>query len=278
LLNLIFLTIALSAPLLFAAMGGFTSERSGVINIGLEGMMLTSACLCALAGSAWGPYAGLAAGLAGGVLMSGIHWLATQVYRIDHVVSGMAINALAAGATNFLYEHYSDPNATGGIPVLPSEIYKWSAFLIPFALWFYVRKTRGGLRLMAVGSDPDKARLMGVQPLTVRLFGLLATGIFTGLGGISLVTDTKVFTDGITAGKGYIALAALILGGWRPVPALLACVGFGFFSALRLQLEGNPHLPNIPTEAWAALPYVVTIVALAGFLGRSRTPAGLGKP
>jgi len=277
LLETVTLTIALSAPLLFAAMGGFTSERSGVINIGLEGMMLTAACLCALAGAHWGPYAGLAAGLGGGVLMAAIHWVATQIYRIDHVISGMAINALAAGATNFLYEHYSDPNASA-IPVLSSNLYKGLAFIIPFALWIYVRKTRGGLRLMAVGSDPDKARLMGVQPLTVRLLGLLATGIFTGLGGIALVTDTKVFTDGITAGKGYIALAALILGGWRPIPALIACVGFGFFSALRLELEGNPRLPQIPTEAWAALPYVVTIVALAGFLGRSRTPAGLGKP
>jgi simple sugar transport system permease protein len=157
-------------------------------------------------------------------------------------------------------------------------LYEGFALVLPFAIWLYVRKTRGGLWLLAVGSDPDKARLVGISPLRVRAFGLLATGVFTGLGGAALLSYTGVFTDNMTAGKGYIALAALVLSGWRPLPALLACVGFGFFSALQLELEGNPHLPAIPNEAWAALPYVVTVIALAGFLGRNRTPAGLGKP
>lgn len=276
-LSLIALTIVLSAPLIFGAMGGFTSERSGVINIGLEGMMLTAACVAALVGARYGAYAGAGAAIAGSTLLAVLHWVTTQIYRIDHVISGMAINALGAGGTNFLYEHFSDPNASGSVPTIPIIYYKWIAFLLPLVIWLYVAKTRGGLRLLAVGSDPDKARLMGVQPLRVRFLGLLATGVFTGLGGITLVTDTGVFTDDMTAGKGYIALAALVLGGWRPIPAMLACVGFGFFSALRLQLEGNPHLPAIPTEAWAALPYLVTVVALAGFLGKNRTPAGLGK-
>ncbi|AIE83632.1 ABC transporter permease [Fimbriimonas ginsengisoli] len=276
-LNFIALVVVLSTPLLLAAMGGFTSERAGVINIGLEGMMLMSACVAALVGVKMGAVGGLAAGIGSGIVMAMIHWVATQVYRIDHVISGMAINALAAGGTNFLFERFTDPNRTGSVPVLPMAFYDWLAFLVPVALWLYVRKTRGGLRLLAVGSDPEKSRLMGVQPLRVRFFGLLATGVLTGLAGVALVTDTGVFTDNMTAGRGYIALAALVLGGWRPIPAMLACVGFGFFSALRLQLEGNPHLPNLPTEAWAALPYVVTVIALAGFLGRSRTPAGLGK-
>jgi general nucleoside transport system permease protein len=271
------LTIVLSMPLLFGAMGGFTSERSGVINIGLEGMMLSAACAAALVGVQHGAWAGLAAGIAAGIALSLLHYVATQIYRIDHVISGMAINAFGAGGTNFLFDHFNDPNRNGSVPTLPIVAFKWLAFLLPIGLWLYVRKTRGGLRLLAVGSDPDKARLMGVQPLRVRMLGLIATGVFTGLGGVSLVSDTGVFTDDMTAGKGYIALAALVLGGWRPIPAMLACIGFGFFSALRLELEGNPHLPKVPTEVWACLPYVVTIIALAGFLGKSRTPAGLGK-
>jgi simple sugar transport system permease protein len=132
---------------------------------------------------------------------------------------------------------------------------------------------------MAVGSDPDKARLMGLQPSNVRLWGLLATGLFTGIAGVELVAYTGVFTDNMTSGRGYIALAALIIGGWRPIPAFIACVVFGFFSALRLQLQGTPLFgAELPPQIWASLPYLVTIVALAGLLGKNRTPAGLGRP
>jgi simple sugar transport system permease protein len=276
LLSLLIQTIALSAPLVFAALGGYTSERAGVINIGLEGMMLAAACAAAVFGYQFGPVAGLVGALGTGVVVSLLHWLITQVYRVDHVISGMAINALAAGGTNFVYAKLG---AQGKVPVLPIELYYVLAAALPFAVALYVVRTRGGLRLLAVGSDPDKARLMGVQPIRVRLFGLLATGVFTGLGGAVLVTYTSIFSDNMTAGRGYIALAALILGGWRPIPALAACVAFGFFSALRLQLEGTRPLGiELPSEAWAALPYVVTVIALAGLLGRPRTPAGLGKP
>ncbi len=119
---------------------------------------------------------------------------------------------------------------------------------------------------------------MGVQPIRVRFFGLLATGVLTGIAGVELVAYTGVFTDNMTAGRGYIALAALILGGWRPIPACLACFAFGFFSALQVQLQGTAIFgAQLPVELWAALPYLVTIVAMAGFLGRNRTPAGLGK-
>lgn len=277
-LSLIYLTIALSTPLILAAMGGFTSERSGVINIGLEGMMLMSCCVTALVSATHGPYVGALAGVLSAIVMSLLHWLITQYYRVDHVISGMAVNAIAAGGTNFLFGKFADPSAST-VPGLPTVWFKVAAFALPFLLWLYVRRFRGGLRLMAVGSDPDKARLMGVRPVLVRFAALTATGVFTGLGGAMLVADTGVFTDNMTAGRGYIALAALILGGWRPAPAFLACVAFGFFSALRLQLQGTRLAgAEIPTEVWAALPYLVTVVALAGFLGRSRTPAGLGKP
>jgi ABC-type uncharacterized transport system permease subunit len=273
------LTIVLSAPLILAAMGGFTSERSGVINIGLEGMMLMSCCVTALTAAKFGPWGAVGFGIGSSTILALLHWLATQIYRIDHVISGMAINAIGAGGTNYLYGKLSDPAHSESIVHVPVALFSWLAFIFPVLLWAYARWTRGGLRLLAVGSDPDKARLMGVQPLRVRLFGLLATGVFTGLAGSQLLAYTENFTDNMTAGRGYIALAALILGGWRPVPAFLACLAFGFFSALRLQLEGTSLLgAQLPSEAWASLPYVVTIIALAGFLGKNRTPAGLGKP
>jgi simple sugar transport system permease protein len=190
----------------------------------------------------------------------------------------MALNAIAAGGTNFMHLKFTDEAHKGSVPNLPTWVFYILAFLVPVLLWLYVRQTRGGLRLLAVGSDPDKARLMGVQPMRVRFFGLLATGILTGIAGVELVAYTGVFTDNMTAGRGYIALAALILGGWRPLPALGACLAFGFFSALQVQLQGATLLSvKIPAEMWAALPYLVTIVALAGFLGKNRTPAGLGK-
>ncbi len=277
-LSLLVLTVALSGPLILAAMGGFTSERGGVINIALEGMMLTAACVAALAAPSLGAVGGLLAGIAAATAMSLLHWLVTQIYRIDHVISGMAINAIALGGTNFIQEKFL-AQRNGAVPILPLWIFTAAAFGLPVLLLLYARFTRGGLRLLAVGSDPDKARLMGVQPLRVRFFGLLATGVFTGLAGGQIVTYTGGFTDNMTAGKGYIALAALILGGWRPVPALLACLAFGFFSALQVQLQHTAIFGTIqiPPEFWASLPYLVTIVALAGFLGRNRTPAGLGR-
>ncbi len=260
-------------------MGGFTSERGGVINIGLEGMMLMAACVGALASTRFGPVGQVLAGVTAATMMSLAHWLATQVYQIDHVISGMALNAVAAGGSNFLYLKLSDPAHSSNLPHLPITFFCITAFGMPLALWFYARQTRGGLRLMAVGSDPNKARLMGIQPQKVRFFGLLATGVLTGLAGVELVAYTGVFTDNMTSGRGYIALAALIIGGWRPVPAFLACIAFGFFSALRLQLQGTPLLgAELPSQLWAALPYLVTIIALAGLLGKNRTPAGLGKP
>ncbi len=276
---LLIATFALSVPLVLAAMGGFTSERSGVINIGLEGMMLMSCCVCALTSVHFGPGIGLLCGIGASICLSLLHWLVTQHYRIDHVISGMAINAIAAGSTNFLADKFTDPTRVGQVPHFPTLLYLILAVVAPFGLFLYAKFTRGGLRMLAVGSDPDKARLMGVQPVKVRFFGLIATGVLTGLAGAQLVSDSGVFTTNMTAGRGYIALAALILGGWRPIPALLACVAFGFFNALQIQFKGAPVLGvNLPSEVWASLPYLVTIIALAGFLGRNRTPAGLGKP
>lgn len=269
--------LVLSTPLVLAAMGGYASERSGVVNIGLEGLMLTSACVTAIAAPTFGPVGALVIALLIAVLLSLLHWLATQVYRIDHVISGMVINLLAAGGTNFVASLANA--ASAGVTHLPVTFFEVAALVIPISIWAYVRNTRGGLRLVATGADPDKARLAGIVPERVRLAALVATGVFTGLAGAMLVSFTEGFTNDMTAGRGYIALAALVVGGWRPLPTFLACLAFGLMSALRVQFDGGTLLGvSPPSQFWAALPYLATIVALAGFLGKGRTPAGLGRP
>lgn len=276
--SLVLLTIMRCAPLVLAAMGGFTSERSGIINIALEGKMLTAACAGYLATIAWhNAWIALFAAIAAGILMSVLHWLLTQKYRIDQIISGMAINTLAAGGTNYLYTKYSDPNA-GDLPHLPMPFYWSLAFLLPVILFAYSRYTRGGLRLVAVGNDPEKSRMVGIEPLSVRLWALTATGFFTGLAGATIFSSVGQFMEGMTSNRGYIALAALIVGGWRPLPALGACIAFGFFEALQLQLQGTKIAgANIPAEVFSSLPYIITVIALAGLLGKSKPPAGLGK-
>ncbi|HTQ11085.1 MAG TPA: ABC transporter permease [Fimbriimonadaceae bacterium] len=271
-------TFIWSAPVALAAMGGFTSERSGIINIALEGKMLTAACvgfICSLYTP--NPYLALLAAIGASTALSLFHWLLTQKYRLDHIISGMAINAIAAGATDYLYNKFAGAS-TSGIVLLSMKFFWAFAYSVPLLLFLYVRYTRGGLRLFAVGNDPAKSRLLGLQPLRVRLCGLLATGVFTGVAGAMLFTNAGQFTLGMTAGKGFIALAALIIGGWRPIPALLASLGFGFCQALQLQLQGTSIFgANLPAEVYSSLPYIITVVALAGFLGRGKAPAGLGK-
>ena len=272
------LTLALGAPLILASMGGYTSERSGVINIGLEGMMMIAACMTAVVGIPLGPVAGLAAALVSATLLSSLHWLVTQKYSVDHVISGMGINAVAAGAASFVFGKFADPKHEGGVPHLSVWIYYVLAIVAPLALWLYTQRARGGLRMVAVGADPEKSRLMGLSPGRIRFVALFATGLFTGLAGALLVSDAAIYTNNITAGRGYIALAALVVGGWRPLPTLMVCLGLGFLGSLQLRFQGTDVLAVIPSQAWASLPYLVTIIALAGFLGKNRTPAGLGKP
>jgi simple sugar transport system permease protein len=271
-------TIAFGAPLVLAAIGGFASERGGVINIALEGNMLTGAVATALIGAwAHNPWIGLAGGIFGATCLSWVHWLLTQRYRLDHIVSGMALNAVAIGGANFLSQRFTDPNA-GELPGIDLKFYYWTALLLPFAIALYIKHTKGGLRLLAVGNDPSKSRQMGLFPSRVRFLGLTATGVCCGLSGALIVTNARYFTDNMTAGRGYIALAALILGSWRPIPSLIACLVFGLFQGLQIQYQGTPiHGVMIPREVWYSLPYIITIVALAGFLGKSRVPAGLGK-
>lgn len=292
LITILISTITLATPYILAALGGLTSERSGIVNLCLEGKMLIAACVTALAAEAFqNAWLGVGFGVGSAVLVSILHWLLTQKFAIDHIISGMAINLLAIGGSNYLFGAFASRDSESGIPILPTfvvklgslgnftiSIYLVLALLLPFAAYFYIKGTRAGLRLFAVGNDPDKARLMGVRPLRVRLLALIATGVFTGLAGAQIISNVGRFTDNMTAGRGYIALAALILGGWRPIPTFIACIAFALFEAVQLQLQGTELMgAKIPSEAWQALPYLVTVIALAGFLGKSRAPQGLGK-
>lgn len=273
-------TVTLSVPLVLAAMGGLTSERSGVMNIGLEGAMLASACFVAYFGAlSNNMFIGLFAGVCAGVSLMLLHALLTQAFKIDHIISGMAINALSLGGTSFINKALITPNTSLKLHPFPVEMY-WVVALISVGwLMFYLAKTKGGLHLLAVGNDPDKSRQMGLNPVKVRYLALFATGVLCALSGALIASNAGSFTDGMTAGRGFIALAALIIGGWKPLKTLLACVGFGLIEAVQLHLQGtNLGGANVPTEFWVALPYLVTLVALAGLLGRNRAPAGLGKP
>ncbi|MBS1704887.1 MAG: ABC transporter permease [Armatimonadetes bacterium] len=271
-------TLVMTVPMALAAIGGMFSERSGVMNIALEGKMLMGACTLALVGAATGnPWIALGAAMVVATIMSLIHAVLTQIYKLDHVVSGMAINALALGSAKFLSDKFLD--ASKQIAFLPMEVFVGLGLLIPFLTAAWLRWTRGGLRLMATGSDPEKCRQIGLEPVKVRYESLIVTGVLCGIAGSAIVTNAGQFGEYVTAGKGFMALAALILGGWRPLPTLLACLGFGVTQALQLQLQGS-HLmgASLPSEAWNATPYLVTLLALIVLGAKNRAPAGLGKP
>ncbi|RYG87724.1 ABC transporter permease [bacterium] len=265
-------SLTLAAPLALAATAGYLSERSGVVNIALEGKMLVACAALALLAPKIGVWPALGVALAAAMVLALLHWAATQIYRIDGIISGTVVNALSLGGTSFAALAF--PVEAGSMPPVPRSPLYVLAFVLPFLVGLYVAHTRGGLRLLASGSDPEKARLVGVSPLAVRFWALLGCGAIAGLGGAILVAETGVFSDGMTSGRGYIALAALILGGWRPIPTLLACIVFGAAGAAQIALQGTGGLPS---EVWAMLPYLATLVALATAVSRGRAPAGLGK-
>lgn len=271
--------LRLGGPLVLAAMAGLLSERSGIINIALEGKMLAAAAAGAMvSASTHNPYLGLLAGLIAAVALSLLHGMATIGFRVDHVVSGMAINALSLGVTGFAAKLAANNNIEQRFDSLPQIFYIFLAFISTQLVLIWLLKTKPGLRLNAVGNDPTKASEMGVSVVYVRIWALIWCGVLAGLAGVMLVSQPEQFSSGMTAGKGFIALAALILGGWKVIPTMIAAFGFGLFDALQLRLQGQEVFGIIvPTQLWASLPYILTLVALAGFLGRSRPPAALGR-
>lgn len=283
---LIWSTIRLSTPLILAALGGLFSERSGVINIALEGLMLAGAFTAAAVTYAVGdPYLGLLAGMMAGVLIAAIHAVACIRYKADQVVTGTAINILMIGMPAFLSGAFF--LSSGSTPQIPKEhLIPWIPIVIAFALvpisWYVLYKTPFGLRLRSVGENPEAADAAGVKVARMRYAGVLLSGALAGIGGAYLsIGQSSLFTRNMTSGRGFIALAALIFGKWRPVQTLLACLLFGFTEAISIQMQGVVKLPSgddIPVQFIQMVPYVLTIIVLAGFIGSSRPPRALGIP
>ena len=292
--SLIASTLRVSAPLILCAMAGLLAERSGVVDLGLEGKMLFAAFAAAAAGVASNSLTvALLAACGVAILMSWLHGYACVSHRGDQVVSGMALNIIAAGLTVVLgiawfKQGGQTPQLSEdvrlkplGDGILAQNALVWVTFVLVALVWWLVYRTRFGLRLRAVGENPHMVEAAGVSVLRLRYAALTMNGALCGLAGAYLVlAQNASFGPNMTAGRGYMALAAMIFGQWRPVPALLACLLFGFLDTVAVRLQGVtvPHIGEIPVQAIQALPYVLTVVLLAGFIGRNVAPQALGRP
>lgn len=272
--------IRLATPLLLAALGGLLSERAGVINIALEGLMLAGSFTAAVVTHFSGnPWLGLLAGVLAGAAVAYIHAVACIRYSADQVVSGTAINILFLGVPALLSGAlFASTGATPQIPkenLLPIAPIVLAFLLVP-VLELLLARTRFGLRLRAVGENPAAADAAGVSVVRIRTLAVVLSGALAAIGGAYLsIGQSSLFTRNMTAGRGFIALAALIMGKWKPVPTMLACLLFGLAEAISIQMQG---VTAIPVQFIQIIPYVLTLVVLAGFIGRSRPPKALGQP
>jgi general nucleoside transport system permease protein len=280
-LSILYSTVRMATPLLLAALGGLFSERSGVINIALEGLMLagafTSAVVTYYAGDPW---IGLLGGIGAGVFISVIHAVACIQFDSDQVVTGTAINILMFGIPTLLSGAlFGTTGSTPQIPranLLPNAPVVIAFALVPF-VWYVLYRTPLGLRLRAAGENPEAADTAGVSVSRLRYSGVLLSGALAAIGGAYLsIGQSSLFTRNMTAGRGFIALAALIFGKWRPVQTMLACLLFGFAEAVAIQMQGV--IPHVRVEYIQIIPYVLTMIVLAGFIGASRAPRALGRP
>ena len=312
LINVLDSTIRLSVPLLLACLAGLYSERAGIFDIGLEGKMLAGAfagaAAAAVSGSAW---VGLGAAVTIAVGFALVHGFASITHRGNQIVSGVAINFIAAGSTIILGQAWFQqggrtPSLTAAgrfsaitlpgaeavknVPILGpiySELISghsllvYVAFLLVPFTWWVLFRTRFGLRLRAVGENPAAVDTAGISVAWLRYRAVICTGILTGLAGSYLALSQNAgFVKDMTAGKGFIALAALIFAKWKPVPAMFACLLFGFLDALSIRLQGTP-LPligKVPVQLMQALPYILTVILLAGFIGKAIPPRAGGVP
>ncbi|HCO56018.1 MAG TPA: sugar ABC transporter permease [Pelagibacterium sp.] len=305
-------TIRVSTPLILACLAGLYSERSGIVDIGLEGKLLGSAFGAAVVASVTGSvWLGLMAGIGVSLMFSAVHGLASINFRGNQIISGVALNFLASGLTVFLGAAWfgrggNTPALSGGarfygielpfarelagVPVIGPiysgllsghTILTYLAFLaVPLTAWVLWR-TRFGLRLRAVGENPKALDTAGMSVSFLRYKALAITAVLVGTGGAYLSTaQAASFSREMSSGRGYIALAALIFAKWRPYPALGACLLFGFLEAMQYRLQGVelPLIGAVPTQAMQALPYVLTILLLAGFVGRAIAPKAAGQP
>lgn len=305
-------TLRMATPLIFCALAGLLSERSGVVDIALEGKMLFAAFVAGACGAAFGSTTlALLAAMAVAVSLSWMHGVACVSHRGDQVVSGVAINIIAAGMTVvlgvawFAQGGQTPPvssevriqalwpglsEAALGLPVLGRVLgdgllghnaLVYVALLLVPAVWWMLFRTRFGLRLRAVGENPQMVDAAGVSVERLRYTALTLNGMLCGLAGSYLVlAQSASFSQNMTAGRGFMALAALIFGRWHPVNALWACLLFGFLDAVAIRLQGVqlPGVGEVPVQIIQALPYVLTVVLLAGLMGRATAPKALGQP
>ena len=291
--------VLLSIPMIFGSMGGLLCERSGIVNIAIEGQLLLGAFSAVIVGSMTGsPWAGLVAAMVGGMLVSALLALFSIKYLVDQVIVGVVVNVLVSGLTGFLFARVLEANAAtlnsapklpafaipglSEIPVLGPVLFNQNVlvylmYIVVAVIWFALNKTRWGLRTRAVGEHPKAADTLGVNVNRLRATNVLLAGAVAGMGGAFFtLVSVSSFNSDMTAGQGYIALAALIFGRWTPIGALSAALLFGF--SLNLQFVLSILGTRVPTELLAMLPYLVTIFAVAGLVGRSRGPAAVGKP
>src|SRR5207244_2834400 len=298
-LQLLFSTIRLATPLVLAALGGLYSERSGVINIALEGLMLAGAFTAAsVTYYAHSPWVGLGAAILAGALVAYIIALASIRFKADQVVTGTGINIMFLGLPAVLSGALF--LSSGSTPQIPKEnllptLYRFFPAFVPawriltevsvisllalvivLVTRYVLYRTPFGLRLRAVGENPEAADAAGVPVNRLRYVGVILSGALAGIGGAYLsLGQSSLFTRNMTAGRGFIALAALIFGKWRPVQTMLACLLFGLAEAVAIQMQG---VVKIPVQFIQIIPYVLTIIVLAGFIGLSRAPRALGIP
>ena len=269
-------TLRMATPLGYAALGGIYSERAGVINLALEGMMLIGAFGYVVgtqgSGSTW---LGLLIGIGCGLALALLHAVATVTFHADQVVTGIGINIFALGITEYLLPF---PKQVGGLPHWELPLigsYSFIVYLLPVlmvASHILLFKTPWGLRLRAAGESTEALAALSLSRTKWQYLGILLSGLLAGIGGCFLASEVHYFTKGMTAGRGYLALAAVIFGNWRPLGGVSACFLFGFATALELANRWN-----IPGQLLHSLPYILTMVVLIGFVGTSRPPASLGK-
>ena len=287
-------TLRVATPLVLCAMGGLFSEKSGIIDVGLEGKMLMAAFFAAatasLTGSAW---AGVVAAIVAAEALALLHGFACITHRGNQVVSGIALNILAAGLTVVLGTAWfarggQTPPLNDGerlkpifFPVAGDNVLVYAALLsVPFT-WWLIARTRFGLRLRAVGEMPLAVDAAGVSVTWLRYRAVLLCGLFAGLAGAYLsIAQNAGFSRDMTAGQGFIALAAIIFGKWRPFPAFGACLVFGLLDAVAIRLQGvkAPGIGEVPVQLIQALPYLLTLFLLAGFIGNAVAPKAAGVP
>ncbi len=277
---LIVLTLIKATPLIYASLGGVLSERSGVVNIGLEGMLVAGAFFGVVGSYASGnAIVGAVCGVLAAMLLAAIFAFVVTRFAVDQIVTGTGINIAMIGAAAYgLVIVFGQPGASHEVHALgvPGErALIGVAIVLAIVLQFVIDRTPWGLRVRACGENPSAAAAAGVDPLRTRFIAVTIGGAIAGLGGVFLsLAELDLYSDGMTAGRGFIALAAVIFGRWNPLGALGASLFFGFFAALQYSLQRS----GVPSELMQALPYLAALIALAGFAGRVRAPAADGIP